>query len=199
MFCNDRISPDLKSPILHFFQVSLPTSVSLSKLSIDTGQVPLFPRHAPTKKQISYQGTNHGLNIKGRKKERRRKFQWLLYERAKENNIKATSSFQLVVPFFYFYLSPTATPPRSCIISLLFSSTFSISLPDLRIDQLRFLHSHYKKENKKKIRNKDVLGEPSRKINHARFNRWGRRCPGEPFDHPGGAPHCYCCCDFGDM
>ena len=67
LLCSDRISSGLKSPILHFpqarFAISPPmehtkfrsyTSVGpLRKLSISTSQVPLFPRHPPTKMLIT--------------------------------------------------------------------------------------------------------------------------------------------------
>ena len=81
---------------------------------------------------------------------------------------------------FCFYLSPTATPPHSCVISLLFLASFPFPFPAARLIDLRFLHVHYRKENKKKIRDKDALSESSRKINYARFNRWDCCGPGEP-------------------
>ena len=61
---------------------------------------------------------------------------------------------------------------------------------------MRFLLVHYKRENKKEIRDKDALRESSRKINCARFNRWDCHSPDEPFDEIDDGSHYYYSCDF---
>ena len=84
-------------------------------------------------------------------------------------------------------------PSSLLLLSLLFSYIFSFSLPDCRIDRLRFFYVHYKKENKKKIRDKDALLEYTPKINYSRFDRWGA------FDELDGVSHYCYWCDSNDM
>ena len=88
--------------------------------STDTGQVPPFPRHAPTKKPC--QETNHGLNIKSKKREKECK---ILKEKKKVPCVWASKGKQhkspLLLPtfsadFFTFLL----LPPSLLLLSLLF-------------------------------------------------------------------------------
>ena len=132
----------------------------LRKLFISTGQVPLFPRHSPTKMLITRDQPRDEYQMQKKK----RKFHSFLCERTNENNIKSLSSFKLVVNFYFYFLPFSHCHPSSLLrLFLLFSCIFSFSLPDCRIDRLRFLHLQFKRRIKRrqeiKMRSSSILAK----------------------------------------